>query len=333
MANNPDVSFGALNPLDTAYMQVHDSTGEVLFAGSFFNKSEFSGFEEGFRDETVNNHDYRIINGSANINGDTMLFQMAERKRVESYELEQKILLLLLGGLGISILTVIFGYFFSGTALKPARDTLLRLEQFTQDAAHELKTPLSAAGLSIDLAAKSSDYNRHLPNAKAELKNVNSIIDRLLELARLDKLSLNTKRADLVKSLKSVTQTLRPLLEEKNIEVKIESPAEIYKRVDIELFERLVANLLTNAIKYSKENSRITVELSRHHLIVIDTGQGISQADQRFIFDRFFQSDRSRSKEGLGIGLSLVRKIADLHDWTVRVKSELGNGAQFIVNF
>jgi len=116
-----------------------------------------------------------------------------------------------------------------------------------------------------------------------------------------------------------------------SIATRIEQPLTI--EADPSLFRQVLNNLLSNAIKYNKKDGTVTVELKKGRLSIADTGIGMAKDQIPHIFDRFYQADDSRSRGGFGLGLALVKKIADVHGWDLDVKSVEGEGSSFSITF
>ncbi|MFW5704087.1 MAG: sensor histidine kinase [Patescibacteria group bacterium] len=224
-----------------------------------------------------------------------------------------QVMLLEIGG--ISIFTFIIGYFFIDSIVNTVEDKFNRLEEFTQDASHELRTPIGIASTSLDLAIRTKDYDKYLPEAKKYLKRTSILIERLLDMARLDKHALNITEVDAEKIIDRVIENDRPLIDAKDITLTFSGENRIC--ADVLLFERLVSNLLENAIKYNVEHGTIDIELKKKNLIICNTGQKIHDDDLPNIFQRYYQSNVSRSDRGYGIGLALVKYICDLHRWKI----------------
>ncbi len=125
----------------------------------------------------------------------------------------------------------------------------------------------------------------------------------------------------------------RPLAEEKNLVIRDTVANDVSVRGDGALLRQVLGNLLSNAIKFSAPGGEIRVTLTKRALAVKDTGIGIAQDALPHIFDRFYQAETSRAKDGFGLGLSLVKRIVDLHGWTIAAKSREGKGAEFTVTF
>ena len=221
----------------------------------------------------------------------------------------------------ISGITFIVGYFFVKELIKPAEDMFERLDQFTIDASHELKTPLSIANSSLDLAVKTHKYKQYIAEAKVYIKKANNLVEKLLELARLDtytmKRTVIPAKTIVERALKSYDQEMKKA----SLQLVLTIIDDLKLKGDLVLFERCVSNLLENAIKFNKPDGRIEVTLDRRHIKVANTGKALPKEELDKIFDRFYQSDVSRSAKGYGIGLAIVKKICDLHSWRISAES------------
>ena len=213
--------------------------------------------------------------------------------------------------------------------------------QFTANAAHELRTPLSLMQVQLDL------YNatRH-PGSDADtmqtIKMVTEQNDRLNKMVKtlLDMSELQTVERDEVIAVDAlvdeVLADLEPLAQEKNIKL-IGKCKDITLRGSDILIYRMVYNLVENAIKYNHLGGQVTVTADRKekhvYLSVEDTGAGIPEELKERVFEPFFRVDKSRSRElgGVGLGLALVREIVRVHDGSITVKSNPSGGTIFEV--
>lgn len=218
-----------------------------------------------------------------------------------------------------SLITFAIGYFFIDSILKTVEDMFHRLEQFTQDASHELRTPLGIANSSLDLAAKTKQYELYIPEAKKYVKKASNLVEKMLEMARLDKNSLNIQEIAAEKVISRVIDTYRPLVEEKKITLTSSGSKQLH--CDVILFERCVSNLLENAIRYNISGGSIGITLDSKKLTIANTGLMIEAENLRLIFQRYFKTQVSRSDKGYGIGLALVKHICDLHNWKICAES------------
>ena len=215
--------------------------------------------------------------------------------------------------------------------------------QFTANAAHELRTPLSLIQVQLDL------YNaaRHPGNDADTMQTIKMVTeqnDRLNKMVKtlLDMSELQTVGRDEVIAVDAlvdeVLADLEPLAQEKNITL-VENCKNITMRGSDILIYRMVYNLVENAIKYNHVDGQVIVtayqEENHVHLSVEDTGSGISEELKERVFEPFFRVDKSRSRElgGVGLGLALVREIVRVHDGSITVRSNPSGGTVFELQF
>ena len=215
--------------------------------------------------------------------------------------------------------------------------------QFTANAAHELRTPLSLMQVQLDL------YNaaRHPGNDADTMQTIKMVTeqnDRLNKMVKtlLDMSELQTVGRDEVIAVDAlvdeVLADLEPLAQEKNITL-VENCKNITMRGSDILIYRMVYNLVENAIKYNHVDGQVIVtayqEENHVHLSVEDTGSGIPEELKERVFEPFFRVDKSRSRElgGVGLGLALVREIVRVHDGSITVRSNPSGGTVFELQF
>jgi signal transduction histidine kinase len=220
--------------------------------------------------------------------------------------------------------------------------------QFFATVSHELRTPLTLilapleSLLKGEIGTMPSGIQRHVAvmhqNGLRLLKQINNLLD----LTKLDagKMKLQRRPGDLRAFFRGLVASVAPMAEKKRIELTGDEEAPLPKRAyfDPDRLEKVVLNLLFNAIKFSEAGGRVTLRWGRSpegHLRVqvADTGIGIADKDLPKLFKRFSQVDASTSRryEGTGIGLALAKEIVELHDGTIAVDSEPGRGSTFTV--
>ena len=214
-------------------------------------------------------------------------------------------------------------------------------KQFTSDVSHELRTPLSVIKAQCEFAlsdsASEEDREEALSAIQRQTDRMAKMTDQLLMLTRADKgnLKLEKKPVDLGRLVKNICEDLMPAAEAAGLSLKEDIDTHITVEGDSTLLSRLVTNLLTNAIKYNREGGEIRVTFKIHGsdclLEVSDTGAGIKKDELPLIWDRFYRAERSRSSEGSGLGLSMVKSIAELHKGSVYAESKEGIGSSFFV--
>lgn len=256
-----------------------------------------------------------------------------------------RVLLMLLYANGvIFVLSAILGNYLAGKALQPIESAMDEQKRFIADASHELKTPLTALMTSIEVALRDKKLN--LRGAKSTLKesldDIECLKDLTSDLLTLTRYQQNGKKIPISKfklpeALQSAVKQVSPVAKKKGVELKTQfNNLEI--KANEESIEKLAVILLDNAIKYTPKGGKVTVATKKLRrflaLAVNDTGVGIPKRDLPHIFERFYRVDQSRTEsrvEGFGLGLSVAKKIVDLHNGKISVKSKLGRGSTFIV--
>ncbi|QOG19048.1 Signal transduction histidine kinase [Bradyrhizobium arachidis] len=221
------------------------------------------------------------------------------------------------------------------TAVNQALDRLedgFRVQrQFTADAAHQLRTPLTILRTRIetlgDGAARQALHD--------DIEGMSRIVAQLLEIAELDTLVLDPgETADLRAVCAEVVGAIAPLAiaQHKDIALKgADAPVLIHGNA--EMLQRAIFNLAENAIKFTAKDTAVDVEVGDDGSVrVRDCGPGVADGERELIFQRFWRRDRQRS-DGAGLGLSIVRGVADDHDATVAVDNLPGGGAEFTLRF
>ncbi len=213
--------------------------------------------------------------------------------------------------------------------------------QLIGDVAHELRTPLMAIQATVE-AIQDGVFEadeEHLNTISFETRRLGRLVEALLHLNRLENGTTEVKR-DLV-NLSSVvgglSTTHEALIESSGIMFFTDVAPNVMITGDQDLISQAVANLLSNAVRYTPENGMVTVELTRENgyarISVRDTGVGIAEEDMKKVFSRFWRADVARQSVdgGLGIGLALVKEVVDQHFGDVSVSSTLGEGSTFVM--
>ena len=259
--------------------------------------------------------------------------------------------LLLLGVPLVVLMVAGVSWWLSGSAIRPIYQSYRQMQQFTADAAHELRTPLAAiqATAQSDLMLpdlSGSQAKETLKSIVRQNKRLSYLVADLLTLCRIDgeistsSSNKNREKVTLANLIIEVEEDLAALAMASEIELtsQIKMSQPIVVLGDRTQLYRLITNLVTNAIQYTPAGGQVIVSLTEeHHRAVVsvrDTGIGISKPEQRRIFDRFYRVNkaRSRSKGGSGLGLAIARAIALAHNGSLEVQSDIDKGSNFIVS-
>lgn len=216
------------------------------------------------------------------------------------------------------------------------------VSQFTSNASHELKTPLTIIQGELEVLLKEirqpHEYEKSITSVLEEVKKIKKIIESLILLAKVKSELLLQDEIYIDEILLDVKNELQLYAQEKNISIltDIQDPVTIHGNA--ELFAIALKNIIENSIFYSYENRSIQISLKNTHndnfkLSIKDSGIGMNHHDLKNIFEKFYRSDSSRSKNtgGLGLGMSITKKICTFHKLAIDVKSALDVGTEFII--
>lgn len=256
------------------------------------------------------------------------------------------VLTLMLLNMGILALAWALGYILAGWTLRPIKLMVDEQNRFISDASHELRTPLTALKTAFEVSLRDKSFD--LKGAKNLIKQsvidvdgLQILSDGMLQLAQYQKTNggIKFEKVSLQKIVADAANTVRPLAELKKIDIKTDID-EVELEVDWQALKDVLVILLDNAIKYSDLNSEVRLSGKKHdgmgEITVEDQGIGIAEKDISHIYDRFYRADEARSKTtatGFGLGLSIAKRIADTHSWTINVVSKQGVGTKFQLKF
>jgi len=221
--------------------------------------------------------------------------------------------------------------------------SFIMVQQFSHDAAHEIRTPLTIVRGELEELLKDDQCPENISNIVEsileEIQYLSSIADKLLLIHSLDtgKIEYHFTDVDLSRIIEEIVEDARVLSAEKRLKIELEKNDGVTIKGNEELMIRLLWNLIDNAIKYTSSQGKVTLGLRKEDstaiLKVEDTGIGIPEEDIRKIFDRFYRVDKSRSRKlgGSGLGLAICKWIVELHHGEIRVESEVNKGSQFNV--
>jgi two-component system, OmpR family, heavy metal sensor histidine kinase CusS len=218
--------------------------------------------------------------------------------------------------------------------LKRLDDSFTRLSQFSADLAHELRTPianmLGEAQVALTRDRTAADYRETVESTVAECERLSRIVDNLLFVARADAASepIARKQFDARAEVEKIAEFYQTVADDRHVSIRCSGNGQIY--ADPDLFDRAVGNLLDNALRFTPENGSIQIALREREtdfeVAISDNGCGIAAQHLPRVFDRFYRAESSRSSDGAGLGLALVKSIVDLHGGSALIESELGRG-------
>jgi len=212
---------------------------------------------------------------------------------------------------------------------------------FIADVSHEFKTPLSVIQNYATMIQepdldeeKRQEYARVLCDTS---KNLSELVSNILKLNKLENQQIfpEKKPFNLSEQLCECMLVYEAQFEKKNIDIELELDENLIIKADYDLLMHVWHNLFSNAIKFNCEEGKIFLKLERQaNLAVVrvrDTGCGMTEETSKHIFEKFYQGDTSRSTQGNGLGLALVKRVIDITGGDIQVQSEVGKGTEFIV--
>jgi heavy metal sensor kinase len=222
-------------------------------------------------------------------------------------------------------------------------DAFERQRQFTADAAHELRTPLSLMRAQVDITLARSRsavaYRKALHGLDGDLQRMTGLVSTLLTLSRADagRLVLDRSAFDLADTVELIREQYTPVADEAGIDLRAEAEPAPLEADEAKLVQVLV-NLIDNALAHTPRSGTVTVgcrsAATEVQLWVSDTGCGIQTADQVRVFDRFYRVDpgRARANGGTGLGLAICRAIVEAHGGTIALTSRIDHGTRVEVS-
>lgn len=258
----------------------------------------------------------------------------------EAHEASDNILIgLVYANLLILIVGGSLSYLLARKTLKPIQLTHEMQSRFTSDASHELRTPLASMKTEIEVALKDKDLSSNdarelLKSNLEEVNKLSKLSEMLLNLSMLDNEKLEKKAVDLNETTNEVIGRFKQYKDRIKVQIKKRSTV-LGNETAI---GELISVLVDNAFKYSTRGSLVTVNLSSDNdfacIEVTNSGEGISEDELPLIFDRFYRADKSRTSganKGYGLGLSIAKKIVELHGGELDVTSTPGELTTFTV--
>ena len=227
--------------------------------------------------------------------------------------------------------------------LNSLENSYIREKQFSSDVSHELRTPVSVilteSQYSLEYADTLEEAKDSFSVIQRQAKKMSELINQIMELSKIEKqIIIPTKKINFSEIIEKILLDYKNLIDKKNIKISKEIEENIFITGDKIMIERLLDNLLNNAMKFTKNEIKIKLYSENENCIleVEDNGIGMSEEFKNLIWGRFYQINDSRNKKinkGFGLGLFLVSKIIEQHNAVINVESDLNKGTKFIAKF
>lgn len=251
-------------------------------------------------------------------------------------DLRRSVLWGIIGGCGAWILLFLLSLKLTAMMVKPVSDAFEKQNQFISDVSHELKTPIAVIEANADVLRQEKGESRWLDYITTEAGRMDRLVKDLLYLMSVTGKERENSRIDFSRLIEGTVLPFEALAWEKGITIECDIMPSLFVRGNEGEMEKLVSILLSNALKYSYDNTTVHVLLAEKHrsvfLRVRNEGEGVRAEDREKIFERFWRVDKSRQRSdgSYGLGLAMAKTIASNHHARLCCESEYGSWAEFI---
>jgi signal transduction histidine kinase len=264
--------------------------------------------------------------------------QVARSMEPEEDALHGLLAFMLLGSAASIALAAAGGWFVAGKSLAPVVDAFERQQVFVADASHELRTPLAVIRANAEYLQQEQPESEEAAEILTETDRLTALVDSLLALARGEGGATADRPLDLGEIVTASAQAMQPLAADRKVALDVDTVPGLDVRGNPDQLRQLIVILVDNALRYTPEGGRVSVEAHRNDgtavVAVRDTGIGIDRAALKHVFERFYRADeaRNRADGGAGLGLSIAEQLVNDHGGRISAESAPGRGSTFTVS-
>lgn len=282
---------------------------------------------------------FRTVAFTYRLNNETIMVQLLRNTNSEKGFLDNIIRIIILGGIIIFLVSIAAGSFLAKKTMIPIVNAWEKQRQFVEDASHEIRTPLTIVQAQLELIlrkpdAKVIDNATYLAVSLSEIRRLSRLVSDLLALARSDSnvIEIEKKPVEMDELIRKVAEPYIEIGEIENKHIEVVLTENFMVNCDEERIHQLLVILLDNALKYTYKGGNIEINLKKKDnkcsIIVKDDGIGIKKEEENLIFERFYRSDKSRTREtgGMGLGLSIAKWIVIKHGGTITANQNIPRG-------
>ncbi len=236
----------------------------------------------------------------------------------------------------ISFLVIIFlvSLWVSNIATKPVEKSIENEKIFIENASHELKTPLSVISSNNEILLNNDKNNEWLKSNEYEIEKMKELINKMLNLEKIESNEdFEINEINLSKVVSKTALEFESVAYLKKISINLDIKDNVMIKFNEKMLQELLGILLDNALKYEKEEGIINIKVDNKILSINNKNSYINKEELPNIFDRFYKIEKSRSKEGVGLGLAIAKEIVEKNKGSIKCVSEIEEGTTFIVSF
>jgi hypothetical protein len=301
------------------YSRIILADGDIIYSSDLFEEYSISPFEQGFQKlygagggVCIYSLSQEIISGSKS--GDIVqVAQYCSFPESAERDLFGKMILI---SILLMFVTYLVGYFAAGFFLKPLEKTIKKTKEFTQNAYHELLTPLSVALSTAEASVKLKNYQEGIKSINEDLLEMRETLNLLSMNSLSEQESLLLKKINLSEIITSF------LSKQQDQPIKSQIRPNVYQKANETGFKLILENLLSNAIKYSTANSEIKIVLDKNHLEITNQIANPKKLNLRKLFQRNYRGENQNDQDGNGIGLAIAKELCRAMKWRITAIKE-----------